>query len=165
MMSQAHQFDQTILREYDIRGIVGKTLNAADAKAVGQSFGTVVKRAGGNHVCVGYDGRHSSPELAAAMVEGLLSTGVNVTSVLALAPHRCCISSVKHTGADAGVMITGSHNPPEYNGIKMLHKGPVYGEPPFWKSAGCRLPLAIWSRGKVPPADLDVQGALCGHAC
>lgn len=153
-MSQAHQFDKTILREYDIRGIVGKTLNAADAKAVGQSFGTVVKRAGGNHVCVGYDGRHSSPELAAAMVEGLLSTGVNVTRV-GLGPTPMLYFSVKHTGADAGVMITGSHNPPEYNGIKMMHKGPVYGEAIL--ELGRMAAAGDFEQGQGTAADLDIK--------
>lgn len=122
----SYTFDPTILREYDIRGIVGKTLNASDAKAVGQAFGTMVKAKGGKQMCVGYDGRLSSPELAAAMVEGILSTGLNVIRI-GLGPTPMLYWAVKHTKSDAGVMITGSHNPPEYNGIKMLHNGPVYG--------------------------------------
>lgn len=121
-----HQFDPTILREYDIRGLVDKTLTEADVKAVGQGFGTQIRRAGGTHVCVGYDGRESSPRFAAAMVAGLVSTGLTVTRI-GLGPTPMLYFAVKHTGADAGVMITGSHNPPEYNGIKMLHQGPVYG--------------------------------------
>ncbi len=67
----AHQFDPTVLREYDIRGIVGKTLSEADARAVGRGFGTLVRRNGGTRVCVGYDGRISSPSLEAALVDGL----------------------------------------------------------------------------------------------
>ncbi len=121
-----YTFDSSILREYDIRGIVGQSLKTSDAKAVGQAFGTMIRRAGGSKVCVGYDGRVSSPDLSAAMVEGLTSVGVNVVRI-GLGPTPMLYFSVKHTGADAGVMITGSHNPPEYNGIKMLHKGPVYG--------------------------------------
>lgn len=121
-----HLFDPTILREYDIRGLVDKTLTEADVKAVGQGFGTQIRRAGGTHVCVGYDGRESSPRFAAAMVAGLVSTGLTVTRI-GLGPTPMLYFAVKHTGADAGVMITGSHNPPEYNGIKMLHQGPVYG--------------------------------------
>lgn len=121
-----YTFDPSILREYDIRGIVGQSLKTSDAKAVGQAFGTMIRRAGGSKVCVGYDGRVSSPDLSAAMVEGLTSVGVNVVRI-GLGPTPMLYFSVKHTGADAGVMITGSHNPPEYNGIKMLHKGPVYG--------------------------------------
>lgn len=121
-----HNFHPTILREYDIRGIVGDTLKSADALAVGKAFGTVVKKKGGSRICVGYDGRLSSPELAAAMVQGITSVGVDVTEI-GLGPTPMLYFSVKHTKADAGVMITGSHNPPEYNGIKMLHNGPVYG--------------------------------------
>lgn len=121
-----YTFDPSILREYDIRGIVGQSLKTSDAKAVGQAFGTMIRRAGGSKVCVGYDGRVSSPDLSAAMVEGLTSVGVNVVRI-GLGPTPMLYFSVKHTKADAGVMITGSHNPPEYNGIKMLHKGPVYG--------------------------------------
>ncbi len=121
-----YNFDPSILREYDIRGIVGQSLKVSDAKAVGQAFGTMVRRAGGSKVCVGYDGRVSSPELSAAMVEGLTSVGITVVRI-GLGPTPMLYFSVKYTKADAGVMITGSHNPPEYNGIKMLHKGPVYG--------------------------------------
>ncbi len=124
----AYTFDPTILREYDIRGVVGQTLNVSDAKAVGQSFGSIVKRDGGTHVCVAYDGRHSSPALEAALVEGLLSTGLNVTRI-GLGPTPMLYFSVKHLQADAGIMITGSHNPPDHNGIKMMRlKFPVYGE-------------------------------------
>src|SRR3546814_558567 len=126
-MSNAYTFDPTVLREYDIRGVVGKTLNPADARAVGRAFGTMVVRDGGSVVCVGYDGRLSSPELEAAMVEGLTSTGLAVERV-GLGPTPMLYFAVKHLDAAAGVMITGSHNPPEYNGIKMtLNKGPVYG--------------------------------------
>jgi len=124
----AHRFDPTVLREYDIRGLVGKTLNPDDARAVGRAFGTMVRRGGGTTVCVGYDGRESSPDFAAAMVEGLTGTGLSVKRV-GLGPTPMLYFAMKHAGADAGVMITGSHNPPEYNGIKMLtSKGPVYGD-------------------------------------
>jgi len=126
-MNTAHVFDPTVLREYDIRGIVGKTLTPADARAVGRAFGTMVARDGGKVVCVGYDGRLSSPELEEAMVEGLVSTGLEVERI-GLGPTPMLYFAVKHLNAAAGVMITGSHNPPEYNGIKMtLNKGPVYG--------------------------------------
>ncbi len=126
-MGTTHRFNPTILREYDIRGIVGSTLTADDATATGRAFGTVVARDGGSVVCVGYDGRHSSPELAAALVDGLTSTGLAVERI-GLGPTPMLYFAVKHLGAAAGVMITGSHNPPEYNGIKMTSAhGPVYG--------------------------------------
>jgi phosphomannomutase len=68
--SMTHRFDPTSLREYDIRGIVGKALGPADATAIGRGFATAVRRAGGTRVAVGYDGRISSPELEAALIEG-----------------------------------------------------------------------------------------------
>ena len=74
----AHRFDPTILREYDIRGPVGPKLGAADAHALGRSFATSVRRAGGRRVAVGYDGRLTSPALEAALVEGLCASGVDV---------------------------------------------------------------------------------------
>jgi len=123
-----HSFHPTVLREYDIRGVIGKTLNAADYGAVGAAFGTIVKRKGGRQVVVGYDGRLSSVELEAALVQGLASTGIEVVRV-GLGPTPMLYFAQKHLDADAGVMVTGSHNPPDYNGIKMvLRSGPVYGD-------------------------------------
>jgi phosphomannomutase len=119
-MSQvAHKFDSTILREYDIRGIVGTTLHAADARAIGRTFGSMVKRKGGKRVALGYDGRLSSPELAAACIEGLTAAGVNVINI-GLAATPMLYFAVWHLDADGGIQITGSHNPPDYNGFKMM---------------------------------------------
>ena len=73
-----HRFDPTSLREYDIRGVVGKTLSTDDARAIGRTFATIVRRAGGTRVAVGRDGRISSPAMETALVEGLLASGVNV---------------------------------------------------------------------------------------
>jgi phosphomannomutase len=127
-MTSAHRFDPTLLREYDIRGIVGETLTAADAEAVGRAFGTVVRRGGGSRVCVGYDGRLSSPELEAALVAGLVEAGIQVERI-GLGPTPMLYFAVRHREADGGLMITGSHNPPEYNGIKMmLGKAPFFGD-------------------------------------
>ncbi|MGE0666337.1 MAG: phosphoglucomutase/phosphomannomutase PgmG [Sphingomonadales bacterium] len=124
----AHQFHSTVLREYDIRGIVGKTLSEADAYAVGRSFGTLVRRAGGKRVCTGYDGRISSPALEAALVDGLKACGLDVLRV-GLGPTPMLYFSVYHHDADGGVMLTGSHNPPDYNGFKMMiGKKPFFGE-------------------------------------
>jgi len=152
----AYTFDPTILREYDIRGLVGKTLKESDLKAVGQAFGTMVKAKGGARVCVGYDGRESSPGFAAAMTEGLNSVGVDVTNI-GLGPTPMLYFSVKHTKADAGVMITGSHNPPEYNGIKMLHDGPVYGA--AIQEIGKIAAAGAFSTGQGKSETLDVGDA------
>ncbi|TWB44437.1 phosphoglucomutase/phosphomannomutase PgmG [Nitrospirillum pindoramense] len=127
-MTANHRFHPTVLREYDIRGVIGKTLGPDDARAIGQGFGTLVVRAGGTRVAIGYDGRLSSPELEQACVEGLMSTGLEVIRI-GLGPTPMLYFTVRHLELDAGLMITGSHNPPDYNGFKMmLGKGPVYGE-------------------------------------
>jgi phosphomannomutase len=122
-----HRFDPTILREYDIRGIVGETLHRADARAIGAAFGTLVRASGGRRIAVGYDGRLSSPELEAAAVEGLVSTGLEVVRI-GLGPTPMLYFAVHHLGTDAGLQVTGSHNPPSHNGFKMTLAGaPVYG--------------------------------------
>lgn len=115
----AHHFHHTLLREYDIRGVVDDTLSLADAIAVGRSFGTIVQRRGGTHVCVGYDGRLSSPALADGVAEGLAACGLTVMEV-GLGPTPMLYYAVRALEADGGVMITGSHNPPDYNGFKMM---------------------------------------------
>jgi phosphomannomutase len=127
MAKDQHRFHETAVREYDIRGIVGKTLSAEDAYAVGRGFGTMVKEAGGSRAAVGYDGRLSSPALEAAVVEGLSDCGLHVTRV-GRGPTPMLYFAVRALGLDGGVMVTGSHNPADYNGFKMmLGKGAFYG--------------------------------------
>lgn len=122
-----HDFDATLLREYDIRGVVGTTLHTADAQAIGRSFGTVIRRSGGRRVVVGYDGRLSSPVLAEALVAGLAATGCDVT-VIGQSPTPMLYFATHHLEADGGIEITGSHNPPDYNGFKMVCQGaPFFG--------------------------------------
>lgn len=127
-MTNSHQFNSTILREYDVRGIVGETLSAADARAIGRAFGTIVARKGGSRVCVGYDGRLSSPEMEAALVEGLGASGITAVRV-GRGPTPMLYFSTYDLDADGGIMVTGSHNPPNYNGFKiMLGKKSFFGE-------------------------------------
>src|SRR5436190_2349945 len=127
-----HRFDPTILREYDIRGIVGATLFAADARALGRVFAQTLAEAGGRRAAVGYDGRLTSPELEAALVEGLAEGGVDVVRIgrgptpmlyyAAATPGTYC-------GVDCGLMVTGSHNPPDHNGFKLVLGGkPFFGD-------------------------------------
>ncbi len=128
MSGEGHKFHPSVLREYDIRGIVGKTLGPLDAHAIGRAYGTLVQRKGGNVIALGYDGRLSSPELTEAVTEGLVSTGAHVKRV-GLGPTPMLYYAIKHLGADAGIMVTGSHNPSDHNGFKMaLSSGPVYGD-------------------------------------
>lgn len=127
-----HVFDPTILREYDIRGQVGKNLSKKDAYTLGLAFGTYLLRDIGvsvdeARVCVGYDGRVSSPGLAEALIKGLSETGVTCENV-GLGPSPMLYFATKDRGASAGIMVTGSHNPADYNGFKMmLASGPVFG--------------------------------------
>ena len=123
-----HTIDPTVLREYDIRGIVDRTLSTADAYAIGRAFATRVARERGRRVCVGRDGRLSSPAFEAALVEGLSDGGMTVMRV-GIGPTPMLYYSVFELQADGGIMVTGSHNPPDQNGFKfMLGTGPFYGD-------------------------------------
>jgi len=123
-----HQFHPSSLREYDIRGIVGETLGEADARAIGRSFGTLIARAGGSKVAVGYDGRVSSPILEAALVEGLNGAGIHAVRV-GMGPTPMLYYAEAVLDVDGGIQITGSHNPANYNGFKMVFQhGPFFGE-------------------------------------
>ncbi len=120
-------FNATILREYDIRGIVGTTLFAADAHAIGRCFGTIVARQGGRVVAVGCDGRVSSPELEQALVTGLRASGMHVLRIGRGPTPMLYFASALHQ-TDGAIMVTGSHNPPDYNGFKMMLNGkPFFG--------------------------------------
>lgn len=153
-MTQAHRFEPTSLREYDIRGIIDKSLSAADALAIGLSFGTMIRRGGGDKVAVGYDGRLSSPMLEAALVDGLMRSGCAVTRV-GLGPTPMLYYAVYALGLDGGVMITGSHNPPDYNGFKMLTaSGPFYGAD--IQRLGSLAAQADWESGSGSQTSVDI---------
>ena len=122
-----HRFDPTILREYDIRGVVGKTLSSADAQAIGRAYAVALGEAGGGRVAVGYDGRLTSPELEAALVDGLVTEGAEVVRI-GRGPTPMLYYGAATLGVDGGVMVTGSHNPPDHNGFKFVFQGkPFYG--------------------------------------
>jgi phosphomannomutase len=123
-----HRFDPTSLREYDIRGIVGEALGPDDARAIGRGFATLLRRAGGHRVAVGRDGRVSSPELEAALVEGLTTSGCDVVRI-GLGPTPMLYYAEATLEVDGGIQITGSHNPGNYNGFKMVFQHlPFFGE-------------------------------------
>ncbi len=127
-MTFRHVFDPTSLREYDIRGVVGRTLHPADAFAIGRCFGTVVARGGGKAVAVGYDGRLSSPDLEPELVRGLQACGLDVVRV-GLCPTPMLYYAATTMETAGAVMVTGSHNPPDYNGFKMmLGRKPFFGQ-------------------------------------
>ncbi|WP_339345784.1 phosphomannomutase/phosphoglucomutase [uncultured Sphingomonas sp.] len=124
----AHAFHPHILRDYDIRGTVGVTLDAGDAVAVGRSFATRVRRAGGRRVAVGRDGRTHSPLLEAALVDGLTAGGVDVVRI-GLGPSPMLYFAEATLEVDGGIQVTGSHNPAEDNGFKLvLRHDSFFGE-------------------------------------
>ena len=126
-MAFSHRFDPTVLREYDIRGIVGRTLHPADAFAIGRCFGSVVAGEGGKTVAVGYDGRLSSPDLEPPLVDGLKASGMEVIRV-GRGPTPMLYFAATTLETAGAVMVTGSHNPPDYNGFKMmLGRKPFFG--------------------------------------
>ena len=127
-MSWTHTFDPTTLREYDIRGTVGRTLSEADAFAIGRCFGTIVARKGGRTVAVGYDGRLSSPDMERSLVKGLCASGIEAVR-MGRGPTPMLYYTATKLKTDGAIMVTGSHNPPDYNGFKMV----LFGKPFFGK--------------------------------
>jgi len=113
---------QTIFKAYDIRGVVGSTLDAGIASQIGQAFGRAALAKGERRVVIGRDGRLSGPELGAALAQGLQSAGVDVIDLGVVATPMVYFGT--HVlGASSGIMVTGSHNPPNYNGFKMVLAG------------------------------------------
>ncbi|MEQ1559869.1 MAG: phosphomannomutase/phosphoglucomutase [Methyloglobulus sp.] len=111
-----------MFRAYDIRGIVGKTLTTEIVHDIGRALGSEAKESGCKIIVVGRDGRMSSPGLAEALSQGIISTGCTVLDI-GMVPTPVLYFVVQHTDGRSGVMITGSHNPAEYNGLKMMIKG------------------------------------------
>lgn len=149
-----HNFHPTILREYDIRGVIGETLSEADARAIGRSFGSIVRRQGGKRVAVGYDGRLSSPSLEQALVMGLREAGVDALRI-GLGATPMLYYAVYALDADGGIQITGSHNPPNYNGFKMmLGHAPFFGE--AIKALGTVAAQGDWESGAGAEQSVDL---------
>lgn len=126
------QLSPSIFKAYDIRGIIDETVDASIAKLIGQAFGTEMRELGETDIVIGRDGRISGPTLIEALTEGLLSTGINVID-LGMVATPMVYFAANHTidgkQPKSGIMITGSHNPPNYNGFKMvLGTSAIYGE-------------------------------------
>jgi phosphomannomutase len=152
-----HAFHPTMLREYDIRGVVGDTLSATDAYAIGRSFATLIARAGGRRIAVGYDGRLSSPMLADALIEGINAAGVDALNV-GLGPTPMLYYAASTEEVDGGIQITGSHNPPDYNGFKMVFQGrPFYGAD--IASIGAMAAAGDWESGEGSSENIDIVDA------
>ena len=152
-----HAQNPTLLRKYDIRGVVGDNLSEDDASAIGRTFGAIVAEDGGRFVCVGRDGRLSSPGMAAALIDGFRQSGIAVVDIgLAATPMLYFASKMLNAGG--AIMVTGSHNPPNYNGFKL-----VLRNSPFWseqiQALGERSAKGDWHDGEGAHLTLDVQEA------
>jgi phosphomannomutase len=147
----SHRFDPTILREYDIRGIVGQTLSTADARAIGRAYAVTLAEAGGSRVAVCYDGRLTSPELEAALIDGLTAEGADAVRI-GRGPTPMLYYAAATLGVDAGIMVTGSHNPPDHNGFKFVFQGKSFYGTAIQKLGDTALALggaAERTRGRV----------------
>jgi phosphomannomutase len=152
-----HTFNPTILREYDVRGIVGKTLTKEDAWALGRSFGTLASDEGARSIAVGRDGRTHSPELEQALVDGLMECGLHVVRI-GVGPSPMLYFAAATLDVQGGIQVTGSHNPADYNGFKMLLNGrSVFGEE--IQELGRRSAAGAWTEGHGSSEPLDILDA------
>src|SRR3954467_3236111 len=152
-----HTFNPTILREYDIRGIVGDTLTAADAYALGRTFAAKALGEAARTIAVGRDGRLHSGELEAALIRGLNDSGVDVMQT-GMGPSPMLYFATHHLDVDGGIQVTGSHNPADYNGFKMLLKGrSVFGAE--IQEIGQRAAPGPWPEGSGTIEEVDIREA------
>ncbi|MBP6380002.1 MAG: phosphomannomutase/phosphoglucomutase [Sphingorhabdus sp.] len=157
-----HNFHSTSLREYDIRGIIGETLGAEDAYAIGRSFATLLGRAGGKKVAVGYDGRVSSPMLEAALIKGINESGLDAVSVGMGPTPMLYYAEAVLDDVDGGIQITGSHNPANYNGFKMVFQGrPFFGAD--IQQLGAMAAAGDWAEGAGSASSFDIIDQYVGR--
>ncbi|MEO6041832.1 MAG: phosphomannomutase/phosphoglucomutase [Croceibacterium sp.] len=158
----SHSFDRTVLREYDIRGVIGETLGPDDARAIGRGFATLLRRAGGKLVAVGYDGRVSSPMLEHALIEGLTASGCDVRRIGMGPTPMLYYAEASAEEVDGGIQITGSHNPANYNGFKMVFQGrPFFGAD--ITRIGQMAAAGAWDDGTGTVESLEVMDAYIGR--
>src|SRR5215216_5480086 len=149
-----HDFNPTILREYDIRGIVGDTLTEADAYALGRTFAAVARGEGARRIAVGRDGRLHSGMLEAALVRGLTEGGVDAV-LTGMGPSPMLYFATHILDVDGGIQVTGSHNPADYNGFKLLLKGrSVFGAE--IQEIGQRAAAGHWTDGAGTVEEVDI---------
>src|SRR6476659_8393866 len=152
-----HKFNRTILREYDIRGIVGDTLTEADAYALGRTYAALATGEGAKRIAVGRDGRTHSGMLEAALVRGLTDGGVDAV-LIGMGPSPMLYFATYYLDVDGGIQVTGSHNPADYNGFKMLLNGSsVFGQE--IQALGRRSAAGEWSDGNGKTEQADIREA------
>jgi len=153
----AHTFNPTILREYDIRGIVGDTLTEADAYALGRTFAAKAHGEGARTIAVGRDGRTHSGMLEAELIRGLTDGGIDVVQI-GMGPSPMLYFATHFLEVDGGIQVTGSHNPADYNGFKLLLKGrSVFGAE--IQEIGQRAASGHWNEGSGTAEEVDIREA------
>jgi phosphomannomutase len=152
-----HQFNPTILREYDIRGIVGDTLTERDAYALGRTYAALARDEGAKRIAVGRDGRTHSGMLEAALIRGLTEGGIDVVQI-GMGPSPMLYFATYYLDVDGGMQVTGSHNPADYNGFRLLLKGrSVFGSE--IQGIGRRSAAGDWTDGNGTVEDIDIREA------
>src|SRR3982750_148850 len=140
-----HSFNPTILREYDIRGIVGDTLTEADAYALGRSYAALAQEEGARRLAIGRDGRLHSGMLESALIRGLTEGGIEVM-LIGMGPSPMLYFATHYLDVAGGIQVTGSHNPADYNGFKLLLKArSVFGQE--IQALGHRSAAGHWTEG------------------
>jgi len=153
----SHSFNPTILREYDIRGIVDDTLTEADAYALGRTYAAKARDEGARRIAVGRDGRTHSGTLEAELIRGLTDGGLDVVQV-GMGPSPMLYFATYHLDVDGGIQVTGSHNPADYNGFKLLLRGrSLFGEE--IQELGRRSAAGEWTEGNGLVEEVDIRGA------
>ncbi|HKX95500.1 MAG TPA: phosphomannomutase/phosphoglucomutase [Methylibium sp.] len=151
------QVDASIFKAYDIRGIVGRTIDERFAEHLGRAFGSEARAAGEKAVAVGRDGRLSGPGLAAALIRGLASTGLDVVDLGAVTtPMLYYVAATRGAhGCRSGIQVTGSHNPKDYNGFKMVLAGrAIHGEE--IQGLRRRIEAEDYAKGRGRSAAMDI---------
>jgi phosphomannomutase len=152
-----HTFNPTILREYDIRGIVGDTLTEDDAYALGRTFASKARGEGARRIAVGRDGRTHSGMLEAELIRGLTDGGLDVMQI-GMGPSPMLYFATCEMDVHGGIQVTGSHNPADYNGFKMLLKGrSVFGAE--IQELGQRAASGHWHEGSGSVEEVDIREA------
>src|SRR6476620_1448774 len=152
-----HEFKPSILREYDIRGIVGDTLTEADAYALGRTYAALARDEGARRIAVGRDGRTHSGMLEAALVRGLTDGGVDAV-LIGMGPSPMLYFATHYLDVDGGIQVTGSHNPAHYNGFKLLLDGrSVFGQE--IQALGRRSAAGDWSEGNGRTEEVQIREA------
>jgi phosphomannomutase len=158
------QIHASVFKAYDIRGVVGRTIDAEFAEHLGRAFGSEALAAGERAVAVGRDGRKSGPSLVAALIRGLASTGLDVVDLGAVTtPMLYYVAATRAThGCSSGVQVTGSHNPKDYNGFKMVLAGrAIFGDE--IQGLRRRIEARDYTSGRGRKASMDIGAEYAGR--